>query len=523
MRENRSKPRVLVFIVAYNAEKTIGAVIGRIPGSLSNAYDIHVLIVDDASHDSTFAKSYGVSQAENLAFPIHILFNPVNLGYGGNQKLGYHYAIENGFDFVVLLHGDGEYAPERLPDLLEPLRRGEADAVFGSRMMAGKGMLAAGMPLYKFLGNKCLTWIENHLLHAKLSEFHSGYRVYSVAALRSIPFGRNSNDFHFDTEIVIQLLIAGRPIAELPIPPYHGGEIRRLNGVKYAANVLMAAFKARLQEASLFYDRRFDCAPPQTYSPYTPKFDYESTHTIAIERILPGSRVLELGCAGGYLGSRLRERKHCFVVGMDLKPVKRGALDRFESCDLNAGAPRIDAMRYDFVLMLDVIEHLNRPEVFLEDLRRKLALNPSLEFMISTANVAFFVTRAMLLLGWFNYGPRGILDVTHTRLFTFASLRRALVQAGFDVLDTKGVPAPYPLAIGDNLISRALLVVNHLLIRISRGLFSYQILMRVKAQPTVELLLATAERQSSAAASLIETGSVEAGANRFSLAGPGGL
>ena len=174
-------------------------------------------------------------------------------------------------------------------------------------------------------------------------------------------------------------------------------------------------------------------------------------------------------------------------------------------CDLNAGVPRIDAMRYDAVLMLDVIEHLNRPEVFLEDLRRKLALNPSLELMISTANVGFFVTRAMLLLGWFNYGPRVILDVTHTRLFTFASFRRALVQAGFEVIETKGVPAPYPLAIGDNFIARALLAVNSLLIRLSRGLFSYQIFIRVKPQPTLELLLATAERESRTGALLIES------------------
>jgi glycosyltransferase involved in cell wall biosynthesis len=521
MREERSKLRVLVFIVAYNAEKTIETVVRRIPRQLADLYDIHVLIVDDASRDSTFTVSYGVSKAANLAFPIHVLFNPVNLGYGGNQKLGYHYAIENGFDFVALLHGDGQYAPERLPDLLEPLRHGEADAVLGSRMLAGKGVIAAGMPLYKFVGNKLLTWIENRLLHANLSEFHSGYRVYSVAALRAIPFGRNSNDFTFDTEIIIQLLIACRPIAELPIPPYHGGEIRRVNGIKYAANVLMAALKARLQEASLFYDRRFDCAPPQTYSPYTSKFDYESTHTIAIRRVHPGSRVLELGCASGYLGLRLRTRKQCFVAGMDMKPVKRRALDEFRCCDLNAGVPRIDALRYDAVLMLDVIEHLNRPEVFLEDLRRKLALNPSLELMISTANVAFFVTRAMLLLGWFNYGPRGILDVTHNRLFTFASFRRALVQAGFDVIETKGVPAPYPLAIGDNFISRALLVMNGLLIRISRGMFSYQIFMRVKPQPTLELLLGGAERQSSIAASFIESGGVEVSAVRFSLAGLG--
>jgi 2-polyprenyl-3-methyl-5-hydroxy-6-metoxy-1,4-benzoquinol methylase len=360
------------------------------------------------------------------------------------------------------------------------------------------------MPLYKFIGNRILTWIENSLLHSKLSEFHSGYRIYSVAALRAIPFDRNSNGFHFDTEIAIQLLIARRRIKEVPIPTYHGKEIRHVNGIKYAANVVIAALKARLQELSLFYDRRFDCAPAETYSPYTPKLNYESPHTMALDRVPPGSRVLDLGCAGGYLGSTLRKQKRCFVTGVDRKPVKRGVLDEFNLCDLNAGVPCVDASRYDTVLMLDVIEHLNRPEIFLEDLRRKLALNPSLELMISTANVACFVTRAMLFFGEFNYGLRGILDLTHTRLFTFASFRRALVQAGFDILETKGVPAPYPLAIGDNFISRTLLAVNQALIRLSRGLFSYQIFMRVKAQPSLELLLAAAERQSGIRALSIE-------------------
>jgi glycosyltransferase involved in cell wall biosynthesis len=156
MGKSVSKPRVLVFIVAYNAENTVGAVVRRIPGTLSDAYDVHVLIVDDASRDSTFAESYGVSRAERLVFPTYVLFNPANLGHGGNQKLGYHYAIENGFDFVALLHGGGQYAPERLPELLKPLRRGEADAVFGSRMEpktpAGQspdGRRAAGMSLRK--------------------------------------------------------------------------------------------------------------------------------------------------------------------------------------------------------------------------------------------------------------------------------------------------------------------------------------------------------------------------------------
>ena len=135
------KPRVLVFIVAYNAEKTISSVVRRIPAELSDLYRVEVLIIDDASQDATFSRSLSVKKEEDTPFPVHVLFNPVNQGYGGNQKLGFQYAIENGFDFVALVHGDGQYAPECLPMLIEPLRRGEAAAVFGSRMLTRMGAL----------------------------------------------------------------------------------------------------------------------------------------------------------------------------------------------------------------------------------------------------------------------------------------------------------------------------------------------------------------------------------------------
>ena|ERR1700754_3088628 len=114
-------------------------------------------------------------------------------------------------------HGDGQYVPECLPALLAPLREGTADACFGSRMTAGHDALKGGMPLYKFVGNKILSRYENWMLGAHFAEFHSGYRIYSVAALDKVPFNLNTNDFHFDTEIIIQLLNAGQRIVERPI------------------------------------------------------------------------------------------------------------------------------------------------------------------------------------------------------------------------------------------------------------------------------------------------------------------
>jgi glycosyltransferase involved in cell wall biosynthesis len=493
------KSRVLIFIVAYNAEKTIREVVRRIPAELQNTYEVDVLIIDDSSADATFEQGHDVSKDPSLPFPVLVLFNPKNQGYGGNQKLGYRYALEHGYDFVALIHGDGQYAPECLPALLEPLRQGEAAAVFGSRMLTPSGARRGGMPLYKFVGNKILTWIENNLLRTSLSEFHSGYRIYSTRALAAIPFDRNSNDFHFDTEIIIQLVIAGLPIRELPIPTYYGDEICYVNGMQYAFNVVQAAVKARLQSAGLFYDRKFDCAPRDTL-PYVPKFTYASPHTLAFERIRPGARVLDVGCAGGYMGVYLTQQKQCRVDGIDSFPVVSAeagsSLSAFYLHDLNAGLPALDFEQYDYVLMLDVIEHLAKPEWFLEQLRSALSLKPSVEVILSTANVGFLVTRFMLLMGQFNYGRRGILDLTHTRLFTFGSFERAVSQAGFDIVERVGVPGPVPLALGENFLSRILLQVNQLLIHLSRGLFSYQIFLRVRPQPSLELLLRTAEEQS---------------------------
>src|SRR6266508_3838502 len=159
-----AKPRLLIFIVAYNAEKTIAQVLGRIPHLLAEEYEVEVLVLDDSSQDRTFEESRGVRRGVALPFVLHVLFNPVNQGYGGNQKIGYHFAIEQGFDYVALLHGDGQYAPECLPDLVRPLRDGEADAVFGSRMFDPTGALRGGMPFYKFVGNRILSWFQNRML-----------------------------------------------------------------------------------------------------------------------------------------------------------------------------------------------------------------------------------------------------------------------------------------------------------------------------------------------------------------------
>jgi hypothetical protein len=151
--------------------------------------------------------------------------------------------------------------------------------------------------------------------------------------------------------------------------------------------------------------------------------------------------------------------------------------------------------------MLDVIEHVISPEDFLDELRSRLTRG---ELIISTGNVAFLVTRLMLMVGQFNYGRRGILDLTHARLFTFSSLSRLLEQSGFVVLEKKAMPAPFPLAIGNGFSGRLLLKLNSLLNKISSSLFGYQVIVRAKALPTVESLLEDARKTSGDRAWLID-------------------
>ena len=235
------KQRVAVFVVAYNAESHIEDTLRRIPeellGHLASIY-----VIDDSSSDRTTHVARDIGR--NLPI-LEVFQTPYNQGYGGNQKLGYRYASRRGFDVVVLLHGDGQYAPEFLPRILAPFDEPETAAVFGSRMMVPGAARRGGMPLYKYVGNRILTAFENRFLGADLSEFHSGYRAYRVSALESVPFQYNTNDFHFDTEIIIQLLARRLKIVEVPIPTYYGDEICRVEGVPYALRCVGSVLRSR--------------------------------------------------------------------------------------------------------------------------------------------------------------------------------------------------------------------------------------------------------------------------------------
>jgi glycosyltransferase involved in cell wall biosynthesis len=480
--------KVLIFIVAYNAEQTISDVLRRIPDEVFN-YQAEILIIDDSSQDNTFSQA--LTYQKDTGIKIHVLYNPENQGYGGNQKLGYLYAMKHGFDIVALLHGDGQYAPEELPRLIEPVAKEEADLAMGSRMVTKGAARKGGMPLYKRLGNKILTAVQNYLLKVKLSEYHSGYRVYSTKALRQVPFQKNTNDFHFDTEIIIQFIQKKLRILELPIPTFYGDEICRVNGIRYAFNVFKSTFMLKLFYMGIYYRNIYDVDYGKPEDDL--KLGYRSSHTMALSRITNGSKVLEIGYGKGHLGYELKKRS-CYVEGIDKYQVPqdyRQHVDKFTVVDLDNGdriLSAIKADRFDYILVLDILEHMKAPDLFLEKLRETCIRNQPY-VLITTPNIAFFIMRIQLLLGNFNYSKRGILDLQHARLFTFRSIKFLLQQTGYKIREIRGIPAPFPKALGDTILSRFLLAINNVLIRLWKKLFSYQIMIVCQPLPPLAALM----------------------------------
>ena len=240
--------------MAYEAVNTLDKVIDGIPKDVMKFVD-EIYILDDASNDNTYYAAVGYKTLKKIN-KLKVYKNEKNLGLGGNQKKAYSYAIKNGFDILALLHGDNQYDPRCLPYLLKPLIDDKADFVFGSRMVGHP--LKGGMPLYKFLGNKFLTSVENLMLGMNLSEYHSGYRLFNCHALKKVPFNRLSNDFHFDTELIIQFKKAGIRFAELPIPTFYGDEISHVKVIKYGFNVIKAVIEYKLHEAGIIKSHKFD-------------------------------------------------------------------------------------------------------------------------------------------------------------------------------------------------------------------------------------------------------------------------
>lgn len=245
--------KVIVVMPAYNAEKTLCQTYDEVMAQ--NIVDL-VIIVDDASHDDTVAVA---SKLPHTFVEVH----PENRGYGANQKTCYKLALEHGADIIIMVHPDYQYTPKLIPAMASMIGNGLFHCVLGSRILGGRA-LAGDMPLWKYVPNRFLTFIENVLTGAKLSEYHTGYRAFSRQLIERLPLDANSDDFVFDNQMVAQILWFGYTIAEVSCPTKYFPEASSINfsrSIKYGLGCISTAVKFRLAKMNLIKSKLF---PPRS-------------------------------------------------------------------------------------------------------------------------------------------------------------------------------------------------------------------------------------------------------------------
>lgn len=247
-KQDRVRPKAIVVMPAYYAEKTIEKTFREIPPDLVK----EVILVDDGSRDNTIA------EAKRLG--ITVFKHPHNLGYGGNQKTCYWEALKLNPDVIVMLHPDYQYDGTKIKGLIDPILNNDYDMMFGSRVKNRGAALAGGMPKSKYFFNRLFTLFANVLLGENLSEYMSGLRAYSRRCLETVPFQRFSNDFVFDQQFTVSAIDAGLRIGEIPIPTrYHdeASSIKWLKGLKFGVESCLQVFLYLLNKLNVYHSKIF--------------------------------------------------------------------------------------------------------------------------------------------------------------------------------------------------------------------------------------------------------------------------
>ena len=517
----QGEERLLVFVIARKAESRLCDLFERVPPEFFNRRDVHFLVADDASDDSgPFRLSRWLADHDVSNATIIQTGSPQ--GDGGTQKLGYRAAIDGGFDAVILLRADGHSTPEHLPLLIKTWResradvmlavgqRGEASPLNNPKRQRGRTLPvaensercdasalanASGYIGWRRWLSRGLTAFQNRLIGWKLSGYFTSLRLFSTSFLQSVPFETNSNGALFDTDILLQAAYAEAHVEELELDNF-AIESNRPSGLRHAAQIVGATLQFKAHRMGMLCSLKLRRLTAERYRDKT-ELPY-SSHSVALNviRTARPRTVLDIGCGPGHVAARCRDMG-VRVTGIDLHRPPADSLTEFISADLEADSLPADVWDFDAVLLLDVIEHLADPEKFLLAQRHGHRARPSVGnaplFVISTPNVAFFAVRLNLLLGRFNYAERGILDITHKRLFTRSSLLQLLRECGYQVERCHAVGAPFAAVVGGRL-GRFLGAIANGLARLLPTLFAFQFLIECRPHPGARQLLAHAIR-----------------------------
>jgi 2-polyprenyl-3-methyl-5-hydroxy-6-metoxy-1,4-benzoquinol methylase len=467
-------PRIALFLFDCLDGKCLSETLERIPESVASILEEVVVMQDSRSEFDARAEPLEIGQ-----FDVRFHRQPRDLGHGGTRKASFEYALRNHFDLVALMRGDGSHPAEALPDLLEAAIEGQP-LVVGSRLLDRREAVRGGMPASRLLSHTAATTVQNRILGLRLRDYLSSFRVYATDVLRRIPFQLNADDRLFDVHAIIQCRALGITVREVPVRGvWREGDAGR-EELRHAFRACWTAVNYRLHQLHLRRRGRYFV---DLDIHYTLKQSATGSHMQIVEAIRPGSRVLDLGCSQGLLAKPLRE-KDVRVTGVDGRPPDSPLareLEAYLQRDLELTLELPVGRDFDYVVCADVIEHLKSRRELLRSARRYL--KPEGRLIISTPNVALWFYRLSLLVGRFEYGPRGVLDHDHAHLYTRDSFRREVEGAGFRVVKERVTALPFEVVFestGRSRLVREISRLYHRLARLWPELFAYQIILEAE-------------------------------------------
>ena len=468
-------PRIALFVFEARDPAQVRAVLEAVPAQLFSRL-CEVVVME--ARPGSGPPPPRLPQALDAKCDLFVHRTPRALGYGAVRKAALEYALRRGFDEALFLRAD-VHPPERLADLLGVSSDAGRELVLGARAIDRRHPPPGAGGLLRSMAHRLTTGFQNRLLGLHLHDYHSSLRRIPVDAMRRIPFQLDSDDRAFDMQLVIQCRALGLPIREVEVPPQWREYASQRAGLEGILRGVVTALDYRGHQLHLSRRGRYLVDHGVHY---TLKQSRSGSHMQIVERIAPGSRVLDLGCSQGLLARPLRE-KRVRVTGVDAGPGENLAdeLDDYFQRDLEEPLELPTGRVYDYVVSSDVIEHLRKRVELLRSARR--FLKPGGRLIVSTPNIAIWFYRLSLLLGRFEYGPRGILDETHVHLFTRATFRREVERAGFTIIHEMQTALPFEVVFestGRSRLVRGLAAAYHALARAWPALFAYQFILEAE-------------------------------------------
>ena len=465
-------PRIVLFLFNVRDHYFLRASLERVPPAALKWVD-EIVAMEDQNPGNLG------SITEDGGLP-HVLVHrtPTNLGHGGVRKAALEYALHRNADLAVFM--DAElHSPEMLPALIYPLLVDGRGVVLASRLMQGHDARPRSRPTARGLARVIATQLQNRILGLRLSDYHTSFRVLSMRTMRGIPFQLNADDRRFDMQLLIQCRALDAPFHEVAAASgwreyptdgagLHGWVRGYCTALDYRFHQLHVTRRGRYLVDDGVH--------------YTLKRSHTSSHTQIVDAIRLESHVLDLGCSQGLLASPLHE-KGTRVTGVDSGRGDNLApeLEEYYQRDLEEPLILPRGRVYDYVVVSDVIEHLRNRIQLLSNVRR--FLKPGGRLIVSTPNIALWFYRLSLLLGRFEYGPRGVLDEGHVHLFTRETFRREVTRAGFHVVHERFTSLPFEVVFrstGRSRTVRELDRLYHLLARMWPELFAYQFILEAE-------------------------------------------